>query len=233
MEEIPELTISGPLHPGILRELPDAFRRAVLSGAVPPLDYLGAGQFGIVLCDEDRAWKVARLIGQHSQRLFMLEAFSDEFEWLRDAVGTSIEKNVAKVYGFHPEEIVVERECVEGTVGTWADGTRLSKIHRRIGKVMERERSWSPPEFKEDSYVVKADGTPVLVDISMAHRYGMNLAAWIEEVLEGRPTHDRWRDLAFYLLQEKSHRTIPRPYLEHLLHRLVEKDPEIARSFSL
>ncbi len=234
MEEIPGLTVGGHLHPGILHELPEAFRRAVRAGANPPLDYVGAGQYGIVFCDESgAAWKVARL-GHGEDPRFMTEQFGNEYEWMLDAAGTPIAGNVARVYAFHPEEIVVERECVDGRPGTWADGTRLSRIHNRIHKVMGRERNWSSPEFKEDSYVVKDNGTPILVDISMVQRYGMNLAGWIEDVLSGRrKTRAPWHDLAFYLLQEKPYRTIPAPYFRQLMARLVEKDPEIARSFSL
>lgn len=237
MLRIPGLLDTQYIPKSIEPEVHGAFDRAVQAGAPLPLSYVGAGMYGIVFCDEaGHAWKVARFseLATENHRAYMLEKFAEEYEWLRDAEGTSIERNVSKVYAIHPDPIVLERECVPGSPGTWADGTRLSHLHRRIGKVMEVERGWTAPEFKEDSYVIRPDGTAVLVDTSSVHRLGMNLAGWIEDVLDGRrTTKDRWHDLAFYLLQERRHKTIPKPYLDRLLRRLVEKDPEIARGFVL
>jgi hypothetical protein len=223
------------VHSRVRQEISDAVERAVAAGAPPPLEYVGAGQFGIVLCDSnDHAWKVARLANRSpGERNFMLEEFATEYEWLRDAGKTSIRENVAKVYALHPEEIVLERECVRGRVGTWSDDRRLHGLHQDVDDTMKSE-GWTAPDFKEDSYIFRSDGTPVLVDISMAMRIGLNLAGWVEDVLDGkRSTKDRWRDLAFYLISERRHKTIPDEKTKELLDRLVELDPEIKRSFSL
>lgn len=234
MVDMPGLTNREliPHYVGI--EMPDAYLRALTAGAKLPLEYVGAGMYGIVLCDKnDHAWKIARLAGTDRDEEFMLESAASEYEWLRDAAGTSIAKNVAKVYRLHPEEIILERECVRGRAGGWNDGKALSKLHHEIYEVMEKE-GWTAPEFKENSYVIKDDGTPVLVDISMAMRVGMNLAGWVEDVLNGkRKTQDRWTDLAFYLLRERSEKAIPEPLIQELLDRLVAKDPEIAHRFNL
>lgn len=215
-------------------QLPDAYQRALEAGASEPLDYVGAGQYGIVFCDgNNHAWKVARVAPGESPA-FMREAFQDEYEWLRAVEGTAVEKSVARAYAFHSEEIAIERECIRGRAGVWSDDAKLMKLHERLAKTMERERGWTAPEFKEDSYVITEKGAAILVDASMTQRLGMTLAEWIQDVLDGhRKTQERWHDLAFYLLREKRYKTIPRPFLEHLLARLVEKDPEIARSFSL
>jgi len=230
---IPGLSDPGYVESGITSELPDAVERAVSAGAPVPLEYVGAGMFGIVLCDaNDHAWKVARLATRtEDQRQFMLEEFASEYEWLRDAAHTKVADNVAKVYAIHAPDIVLERECVRGHAGGWGDGAKLTAVHNRIWKAMEPQ-GWTAPEFKENSYIFRPDGIPVLVDISMAMRIGMNLAGWVEDVLDDkRKTRTDWSSLAFYLLRERREKTISEDKLMELLGRLIEKDPEIKRRF--
>jgi hypothetical protein len=232
---IPGLSDPGYIEPIIAPELPGAVERALDAGAPAPLEYVGAGMFGIVFCDENNhAWKVARLSSRElpQQELdFMLETFANEYEWLRDAGQSSMAMHVAKAYKFHPDELTIERECVRGRAGGWVDDTRLHKIHDRIDKAM-RIHGWTSPEFKEDSYIIKKDGTEVLVDASSAMRIGMNLAGWVQDVLDGRRrTRDNWKSLAFYVMSEIRHSEIPRDLGYQLIDRLNERDTEIKPGF--
>lgn len=215
------------------RELADAETRAHEAGAPEVLDIIGVGMFGIVFCDENgRAWKVGRLERPTSDRAYIREAFEEEYEWLRDAAGTSIAKDVAKVHIYYSIPVVIERECVPGTPGGWDDGRKLYELHKKIEDAM-LEIGWTAPEFKEDSYVFRPDGTPVLVDASMPHRVGDNLAKYVDDVIEGRrTTRARWHDLAFFVLREMHEKTIRREDGLVLLERLAALDPQIRHSFS-
>lgn len=221
----------------IAPEIPNALSRIRSAGASGPLEYVGAGSYGIVFCDHDgKAWKAFRL-GLGSDRIkhlvFLRGAVEEEYEWLSAAARTEIAPNVARVHAIHPEELVLERECVQGSPGGWGDATMLSALHSRIWKAMEPE-GWTAPEFKENSYIIQPDGTPKLVDISMPIRIGMNLAAWVEAVLEGRRAADEsWHSLAFYVLREMRMKTIPEEFGKRLLRRLNELDPSIAEGFGV
>lgn len=227
------------VHPYIRAEIAGAIERALAAGAAPPLEYVGAGMFGIVLCDaQDVAWKVARTGGRpvgkdkkHDD--FMREMLDNEYEWLRDAAKTPAALNVAPVYALHPEQIVLERECVRGMPGGWNIGRELRDLHKRIEEAVE-PLGWSAPEFKEDSYIVREDGIPVLVDISMPHRLGMNLADWVDDVLDGRRrTHLDWHTLGFLIVREVPYKTIPDDYARELLRRLAVLEPQLKESFTL
>lgn len=220
----------------ILPEIDESLMRAMAAGARPPLRYLGAGMFGIVYGDHwGRAWKVAR-IGDVSAapkgRLFMLDEIGSEYEWLRAAAQSEISRHVPEAYAIYPDQIVLEREFVEGYEGTWADDRRLMDLHKTIEAAM-LPRGWTAPEFKENSYIIKPDNTPVLVDVGMAMRVGMNLTGYVEAVLGGLPSHENWRDLAFALLSEMRQKTVPEGVAKELISRLIEKDPEIRRGFSI
>jgi len=231
------LTLTNPehVHPYARAEIAGAVDRALAAGAEGPLEYIGAGMFGIVLCDEkDVAWKVARLTEEPTEKhnAFMREAIEEEYEWLRDAAKTPVAPNVARVYAFHPGPIVLERECVRGHPGGW-DDWNLRNLHQEIEDTVVLI-GWSAPEFKEDSYIFRENGTPVLVDISMPNRLGMNLARWVEDVIEGRrQTHYDWHTLGFYIVREVPYKTIPEDYARYLLGRLVELEPKLKESFSL
>lgn len=207
--------------------------RAIKSGAPTPLEYVGAGMYGIVLCDvNDHAWKVARVPKVDPDHDFNLDSVATEYEWLRDAAQSPIARNVAMVYAIHEDQLVLERECVRGRAGVWADDRKLHELHDRIAKAMI-PRGWTAPEFKENSYIIRDDGTPVLVDISMALRVGENLTGYVEDVLAGRRrTHESWRDLAYAVLGEMRKKTVPEDVARDLWGRLVEKDPDIRKSFS-
>jgi hypothetical protein len=230
------LVLPEYVYPSVRPFIPEAYERALQAGAKPPLTYVGAGQYGIVFCDNwGHAWKVARLSpdANDRERLFMLESVAEEYEWLRDAARTEIAPHVAKVYAIHEAELVLERECVDGHPGTWGDDGRLRKLHHKIWDVMIPV-GWTAPEFKEDSYIIRPSGQAVLVDISMALRVGENLAGWVEDVLLGRrKTRADWHDLAFYLYRERREGTIPKERADPLLRRLLEKDPGIEKSFRL
>lgn len=215
------------------RELGDAEARAHEAGAPEVLDLIGVGMYGIVFCDErGHAWKVGRLEKPSSDRRWIREALADEYEWLRDAKSTSIGKHVAEAHAYHPEPVVLERECVSGRPGGWADERKLHELHGRIEKVMLKH-GWNAPEFKADSYISRPDGSPVLVDASSALRVGENLARFVEDALAGRrEIRESWSTLAFYLLREMREGTVPRGRALPLLDRLVERDPEIRKSFS-
>jgi hypothetical protein len=191
--------------------------------------------YGIVFCDAwGTAWKAFRYeAGNPRHLIFLRDVLEEEYEWLRAAAGTSIADSVAKVMAMHPEHVVLERECVQGWPGGWSEGKRLRDLHAAIEKAME-PLGWTAPEFKENSYIIGKNGTPTLVDISMAQRLGMNLVRYVEEVLTGtRTSPETWHDHAFFILREIPHKTIPDEVARHLVQRLVKRDPSIAKSFSL
>lgn len=215
------------------RELDDAESRAREAGARGDLEVVGIGMFGIVFCDDKgHAWKVGRLEKPSSDRAWIREALGEEYEWLRDAAGTAIAKDVAKVYGYHPEPVVLERECVPGSPGSWNEARKLSVLHKKIEDAM-LPIGWTSPEFKEDSYVFRDADTAVLVDASMPHRVGDNLLGYVADVLEERHTTKyRWHDLAFFILREMHEKTVRRVDGLALLERLAVLDPEIRHHFS-
>lgn len=224
----PELV---PLH--VRDEIGDAAHRAAAAGARLPLEFMGVGMYGIVFCGrEGHAWKVFRM-GPEGPSRFIFDVLTGEFEWLRDAAETPISGNVAKVFAVHPDEVVLERECVPGTPGGWADERSLWDLHVSIEKAMVPV-GWSAPEFKGSSYIIREDGTPVLVDISMAQRLGMNIAGYVEDRLAARREgHETWHDLAFFVLREIREKAIPKEYGMDLVRRLNERDPSIKEGFSL
>lgn len=216
-------------------EIPGTVGRAQAAGASVPLRYVGAGMYGIVFCDADgHAWKVARVEDLSARNAdWMREFLAQEYEWLRDAARSPIARHVAEVYGFHPEEIVLERECVFGRPGGWADEGRLFDLHKEIERAMV-PLGWNAPEFKGDSYIIKDDGTPRLVDISLVQRLGRNLVDWVWEVFAGRRlTHETWHSLAFYVLREMREGTVTESEGCAVLEELVKRAPEIARGFRI
>lgn len=219
-------------------EILQAAARAYSAGARGPLDYVGIGMWGIVFCDpEGHAWKIFRLGSEPlrpDHRLFLEEILTDEYEWLAAAAESSMREHVAHPYGMNPEHLVLERECVPGRAGAWADDAKLHDLHRRIQSVM-LPLGWTAPEFKEDSYVEdERTGAWRLVDASSAQRVGETLASYVEDVLDGRRP-SRWtpHDLAFFILREKREGTVPAARAKALLDRLVGVDPEIKTAFVL
>jgi len=215
-------------------EMPASEKRTREAGGEGPLWYVGAGMFGIVFCDAwGTAWKAFRYEeGKPEHLKFLRGKLDEEYEWLRDAAGTAISKYVARVTAMHPEQLVLERECVQGRPGGWAEGKKLAELHTKIGQVMELA-GWSAPEFKEDSYIIEKGGTPRLVDISLTGRLGMTLVQYVEDVLSGRESADSWNDLAFFIIREIPYKTIPDKVARDLVQRLIQRDPTIAKRFVL
>lgn len=222
---------------GIRGEVVALVRAAREAGALGTLDYVGVGAYGMVFCDEDgHAWKVARGAREPSgadQDEWMREQFATEYEWLRDAADSPMADHVAQGYAYHAGPVVVERECVFGRPGGWADEHGLFELHREIERAMI-PLGWTAPEFKGDSYIIEESGRAKLVDISMAQRVGENLAGWVEDVLAGRrKTRENWHSLAFFLLREMREKTVPEEEGCRILKEIVRRDPEVERGFTL
>ena len=179
---------------------------AYQAGAKLPLHYLGIGLTAVVFNDSNGfAWKVAR---RSSGTLFLM--LEREYEFFRAAKTVpSIAKHILRVYGFNREQVAIKRECLWGIPGRWADMTRLFELHKAIGHATEKI-GWTPPEFKEDSYVFPSGGRPpVLVDGGFSHRIGPALVRYVKDIIRGkRPVHDCTNDLAFDIRREVSYKTI-------------------------
>lgn len=179
-------------HAGLAGEGSDAIFRARAVGARGPLTFVGAGMFGIVLCDDrGNAYKVGR-IGRHEDDREAASSFArsnigDEGEWLQAAAQVpEVAPHVARFVAWYPNRIVLVRECVAGRPGRWADESKLFDLHQRIRKAMI-PHGWGSPEFKADSYVNReSDGVPILVDASMALRFGHGLLAYARDIVSGR-----------------------------------------------
>ncbi len=84
------------VSPYVLEEMPEIVDRAVRAGARAPLAYLGAGMTSVVLCDDRRAFKVARRASPS-----LANMLTDEYEWLLAANRVaSVAPNVARVYRY-------------------------------------------------------------------------------------------------------------------------------------
>lgn len=169
--------------PQVIRgEMASAERRARKAGARGAIEFVGAGASGIVFCDRrKRAFKVARGSGD-----FVEESFVDEADWLRDAnKNRMVKKNVAKFFKYHPGLRVIERECVDGRKGNdWQDGEKLYDVWLKFRT--EMQPNWRPPEFKSDSFIIRENGTPVLVDAGYVLRSGENLLKHVQKTLQRR-----------------------------------------------
>lgn len=212
----------------ISSEMEDAVQRAIAAGAQPPLEFIGAGMTGIVLCEQrsgGRAFKVAR----KRSALFL----EDEAEWLAMANRIpGVREHVARFYGYDAENFVVIRECARlKRTDWWKRSPKLTDIHKRIGRLME-PYGWSAPEFKEDSYVSTARG-PILVDASMPHRLGRNMVKFVLDVLAGRRYQanrlERLQDLAYYVRREATEKAIPKEIANQVIWRIAEKEPSATK----
>jgi hypothetical protein len=213
-----EVTGTEYIRDHLQKEVPDVVRRAVAAGAVPPLDYKGAGVSAIVLCDaRGIAYKTARP-PVHEARRHMLR---EEAAWLHTANQIPwVKDHVARFYKYHPREAVIERECVQGKIGGWGSkGTW--EVHRDISRAM-LQYGWTVPEYKEDSFVLAPGRGWVLVDAGFAYRVGRKLVEDVLNVLNGRrPIYDEFdlNGLAFDLRQERG-KTVPVKVADALLGRL-------------
>ena len=196
----------------------DAAYRALEAGAEPPLEYIGAGATGIVFCDPHLAFKVAR----HREG----RTLKDEAEWLETA-GRIPEAapHVAALEHWNPKHRVIVRECVRGDRGTWNASQKIHKLWDDIAPYMLAE-GWTMPELKEDSVIFVDDDSPKIVDAGMVSRASNRLLGYVEEILDGRITPDRyedWSTLAFYVRREFGQKeALDKKRANLLLDRLYE-----------
>ncbi len=181
-------------------EMPGVVERALDAGASAPLEYMGAGMTGVVLCSGDVAYKIGRRVSPILRRML-----GDEAEWLKAAGAVrDVRKHVARLQDYDPRNIVIMRSCPrrdpEMSAYRYGEG-RLSDLHSEIERLM-LPHGWTAPEFKADSYVITKKG-PVLVDASMPARVGHVLLDYVRDVLGGqRATDERPSDLAFEVRRE-------------------------------
>lgn len=170
------LTNSDEVHPLVVPRIKDIVDRALRSGAQPPLDYMGAGMYGAVLCDSrGRSYKVYD----------RLEDVVEEGEWLEVAQTVpGVQEYVPRLYGIYEDTFIVEKDCVVGRPGRWSDESKLFDLHQIIRKLMI-PHGWTAPEFKGNSWIITESEHTVLVDHSMANRVGFGLVAYVQGVLDG------------------------------------------------
>lgn len=210
----------GASLPDVLfKEAERAARRAVnLAGAVPPLEYVGAGMTSVVFCDaRGRGFKVARNPASPTTR----KTIAREAEWLARANQVpEIRRNVARFIAYHPGGIL-ERECVvREASGRGRSRTGLFDLHKQIQRAMATY-GYGAPELKEDSYVYASGRGWVLVDAGFAPDRGAVLARRATDTLRGRRFHnERPADLAFELRMEGDE-TIPYEVAARLSARLL------------
>jgi hypothetical protein len=185
------------IQPGILTGAEKAAYRAIEAGANPPIEYIGAGATGVVFCDENFAFKVAR----HGRATYALE---DEAEWLETAAGIpEVAPYVAALDHWDPINKVIVRECVRGDRGTWGGSRKIHELWDRLMPHMLSE-GWTMPELKEDS-VIFVDQQPKIVDAGMVSRISNRLLDFVEGTLDGRidpRDEDSISDFAFYVRRE-------------------------------
>ncbi len=209
------------------RDVPDRFAdeieqaalRAWHSGSQRELEYIGIGMTGVVFCDEEYAYKVAR--NDHAT-----EMLREEAEWLATAAQIpEVRDEVAAFVDWSPTDGVIIRECVRGSRGTWSAGSKVSRIFDRVAPFM-LAAGWTMPEFKEDSVVFDEAGHGKIVDASMASRVSNRLLAYVESVLEGRRNPrsiETIHDFAFYVRREFGQKPpMDEERARRLLRRLYE-----------
>lgn len=159
----------------------------------------------VVFCDANGVgWKVGRVDNPTTRRFL-----EDEAEWLQDAARVpDVREHVVAVTSYHPEQVAIERECVDGRPGGWSQESALHDLHWHIERAMV-PHGWTAPEFKADSYVMSDGGKrAVMVDASMPSRVGANLLRYARDLMDGRkrPGFQRPDDLAFYIGRETNAR---------------------------
>lgn len=187
-------------------EIAGAAERAVKAGAEAPLEFMGLGMVGVVLCDKNHAYKVARFRPDDGERgkALSVRMLADEAEWMSTASEIrEVRPFVATFVDWSKRHGVLTRECPRGTPGTWGMSEKVRDVFNKVEPYM-LAAGWGMPEMKEDS-VVFTNGRGQIVDAGMAHRISTRLANYIESVIEGRREPDfeeSLSDLAFYLRRE-------------------------------
>lgn len=197
-------------------ELPELVARLDAAGYDGDYEILGAGQTAVIFFDPltSRVLKVAR---SEESRFMLL----DEYEFLTAMQGTSAAKLVPQVYDFDPVAGVLVREGIEGRPGGW--GTRgLRDLYEEIVRVA-RLQDWSAPEYKEDSFIIRDDGSIVMVDVGFTGRFGQRLAAHIREALLSPMSIHRAQQFAYELRWEVGDKRLTREEANALIVALSEK----------
>lgn len=191
------------LHASVRAELPRILARLNAAGYDGDYDVLGAGMTSVVLRDRRTGYalKVARDAAG-------AETITDEYEFLVSLEGTSAAKYLPAVYQFDALAGVLVREGVEGRPG--------SPMTRGLQDVFEvivesaKRAGWTRPEFKENSFIVREDGSIVMVDVGFALRTGHRLVAYVERVLSSPVKQRRvYADLAWALRMDAADGLIP------------------------
>lgn len=211
------------VHPLVQPDIPETVERALAAGATPPLEYMGAGMYGVVLCDAKQlAFKVFRILPRviggpraanwaeyAHENPSLRQTVVDEAEWLAAAnESPTLAPHVPRFMAWDDEQGVLVRECMTGKPGGWNEESSLHKMHRSLDKAAMTEIGWTMPEFKGDAWVQdERDGQWKLVDTGWAQRVGRNLLRHVVDHIEGRiPPYARLDDLAFYVRRESGPR---------------------------
>jgi hypothetical protein len=200
-------------------DVASAARRSLEVGAEPPLEYKGTGMTGVVFCDRRGvAYKAAR----QPEEAIGRKLIEDEAAWLAAASTVpEVRDHVAHFRHYYPEQVVIERECIDERERRYRSGDDQKKLdlHREIGRAM-RPYGFQGVEFKEDSYRWYPGRGWVFVDASMPILTGTRLVAHAVEVLRGRRFHgERPRDVAWELRMEAG-RTVDAARAQRLSDRL-------------
>jgi len=207
-------TLSNPRDLPNISGIENTIESAIEAGATPPLEYMGAGAEGVVLCDEHFAYKVSR---GRKDRL------RNEAEWLSVASQIpEVRPYVATFESWDPEHGVIVRECVRGRHGAWDAGKKVRALWDHVAPYMLAQ-GWTMPEFKDDSVVFDEAGNPKLVDAGFVMRVSNRLLAYVEDILDGKIERDALDDdstLAFYVRREFGQKE---PLDETRAHRLLTR----------
>lgn len=201
--------------------------RAVLAGAVRPLEIVGEGASAVVFCESrtgGRAFKVGRA------GLGAFVSLREESEWMKTARQVPwVKDHVAKFYRFDAKHNVIVKECVQPRRSPREHGrysvspAEAHDFMRQVDKAM-LPYGWGAPEAKADSVIATKDRGLVIVDAGFARRVGFRLVEHVVNVLTGKTPRDEYGDsnesLAFYVRTEMDLGSVPRGVGGKLLRRL-------------
>lgn len=163
-------------------DLVNAAERAISAGATPPLEFMGMGAQGVVLCDRRYAYKVSR--GKYVRSL------ADEAEWLSTASQIrKVRPHIATFVDWNPRLGVLTRQCVRGQPGHFGQAQKVLAVFRTVEPYM-LAAGWGMPEHKTDSIVFTKAGKGKIVDAGFVARISNRLLMYVESILEGRRARD-------------------------------------------